>query len=260
MKNPLIEFIVGERNRYVNNDNNRFAESFWRVTHYMGYLEIIVQRYSNLSIAWHQNRKKFENYHKHSTKESLEKDMILLPGGGRINPIVISLFEEGEQVEGQIQLEIESFYLFATILLDNLARAIIRYFGATKMKKMPLNSHRSLTKNFSIYAKEKGIDLSNDLIKKAQELDDEILEFRIKQISHFKDADKNIYSSRMTLLDENGKYLKMRIIRFYSETKREEISSKKLDELLNKIINYTKLVTQMMRKNNYLSTYRLLTS
>jgi len=257
MDDSLARFVAEERSRYVTADNNKFAGSFWRCIRYAGFLQIITQRYPDLRNAWFQNGKRFKEYNKNTTKESLGQDTITLEGGARINPTVIKLFEENQQIEEQIQMEIETFYLFALVLLDRLSQAIWCFFGPSRSGS--LKAHKQFVNNFERYAKEKNIALPLSLLKLAENLRKSVLQFRDWQISHELNPEENIYSSRMTILDDSG-YLKLRIIKFYGEKNREEISSRKLDELFSEIIEYTKVVTEMMRKNNYLSTYTLLDS
>src|SRR5579872_5276910 len=132
--NTLIEFITSERERYTNKDNNRFAFSLYAVARYWWFLNKIYQRYLDLSLLWHDNRRKFHTYHSTAKKQSANDDMTILPNGGKVNLKVMSLVQENDDIEMGIQLEIESFYLFAKTLLDKLSNAIWVYFGRVHKK------------------------------------------------------------------------------------------------------------------------------
>lgn len=253
----LLLFIEEERKRYINDENNKFAFSLYKATRYWSFLSIISQRYMQLSLQWHQNREDFLNYNKTATKESIEQEKIALPSGGWVNWRVKKLFDEGELIETSIQLDIESFYLFGKTMLDKIANAIWSFFGNVHERGYTLTSHDDLTRHLEKYAKKKGIKLPSGLIEQANRLREIISDFRDWQIAHEKDPQRNSFSSRMTIWDEKENYLKLRIIRFHSETNREEVSSLRLDSLMIEIEKYEILITQLFRENNHLTTYRL---
>lgn len=65
-----------------------------------------------------------------------------------------------------LHLEIESFYLFAKILLDTVARAIEKYFG--QARKCSLDSHHDLVNHFKKYAEQKKLVVPTDFMARAQ--------------------------------------------------------------------------------------------
>lgn len=92
--------------------------------------------------------------------------------------------EERDQLGLAIQLEIESFYLFAKILLDEAARAIEFYFGS--MPRMALDSHDDLTKRIAGYARHHQLVLPTRFVERTRRLKSDVSDFRDQQIAHHK--------------------------------------------------------------------------
>jgi len=83
-----------------------------------------------------------------------------------------------------LHLEIESFYLFAKILLDAAARAIEKYFGLGRA--CSLDSRHDLIDNFAEYAAQKKLDIPTDFVEKARRLREDVSNFRDHEIAHSK--------------------------------------------------------------------------
>jgi hypothetical protein len=83
-----------------------------------------------------------------------------------------------------VHLEIESFYLFAKILLDTVARAIEKYFG--QGQACSLDSHHDLIRSFEKYATLKKLVVPTDFIEKAKRLRKDVSDFRDQEIAHCK--------------------------------------------------------------------------
>lgn len=239
----LTEFIEEERKRYVDEDNNRFAFSLYKVTDYWWFLLTIYERYENLSNQWHENRKQIMAY-----TESQNND-----NGAK----VFALFNESNEIEMGIRLKIESFYLFAKTLLDKLANSVWAYFGKVHKKGCTLSSHDALENHFLEYSKLKKIVLPDEtLLELAKSLRKEISDFRDWQISHERNPERGLMSSRMTILDEGG-YLKLRVIRFLKSQKIEETSSGRMEELLSIINIYSDKIIEMIKANSEKSNFKI---
>jgi hypothetical protein len=70
---------------------------------------------------------------------------------GGVDP---QLFEEGGRLSVIVHLRVETFHALARLLLDRLADAPTRYFGAAA--DLPLSSHRELQANLAAFAEQKG--------------------------------------------------------------------------------------------------------
>jgi hypothetical protein len=81
-----------------------------------------------------------------------------------------------------VYLRIETFYEFAKILLNRLARLIPYYFGHAD--GVPLSKHRQLPRALPAFAGQKGLTLPQALTDQADELQRRISDYRDKTITH----------------------------------------------------------------------------
>jgi len=96
--------------------------------------------------------------------------------------------DELSKATNVLHLEIESFYLFAKILLDTVARAIEKYFG--QARGCSLDSHHDLLRNFEKYTALKKLIVPTDFIEKATRLRKDVSDFRDQEIAHSKRRNK----------------------------------------------------------------------
>ena len=142
-----------------------------------------------------------------------------------------------------LHLEIESFYLFAKILLDKIAHAIEFYFGQVRRK--PLDSHDDLVKNMEDYAESKKLELFPKLMKLSEQLKQDVSDFRDYQIAH----EKSPRTLRGTQYDAEGK-TKMFLTRFTPKASElKQVETKIPDELLTSLYQYLDLIMQFMEAN-----------
>jgi hypothetical protein len=186
MIKKLDEFISKHRNKFENRDNNRFAFSFSSITRYSQFLQIILERYTQASSRYVQNIQQIQR--------SLRDDK-----SGTVNQEQSKLLEDGRILYIYLHLEIESFYLFAKILLDRAARSIELYFGTAR--GLALDSHDDLVKRIERYCTIKKIALPKDFLSKIIELKREINDFRDYEITH----EKSPRTIRGTSFNTDGK-------------------------------------------------------
>ncbi len=186
MTKKLDEFITIHRNKFETRDNNKFAFSFSSIIRYYQFLEIILERYAQASSKFVQNTQQL-------TKSFKESE------NGPINKEQSKLLEDGRILYAYLHLEIESFYLFAKILLDRIARSIELYFGVAR--GLSLDSHDDLAKRIEKYCSEKKIILPKDFLAKINELKKEISDFRDYEIAH----EKSPRTTRGTSFNMDGK-------------------------------------------------------
>src|SRR2546430_13789509 len=171
-RKKLSEFIALERYRFEGKHNNMFAFSFHEVERYYDFLEIIYVRHAS---AVREYLMAFNAFQQTIDKSSgshpmTDEQMVLLEKNSRLGNIV--------------QLEIESYYLFAKMLLDKIARALEFYFG--KGNKFSLDSHDDLVKCIEEYSTAKDLVLDGNLFTLAKKLKNDISDFRDYQIAHLK--------------------------------------------------------------------------
>lgn len=86
-----------------------------------------------------------------------------------------------------IHLDIESFYLFAKILLDKIARSLEFFFGPGR--KVSLDSHDKAVKNLASFLEQKQLPpISFEMQSLMESLKTEISDYRDYEISHQKGA------------------------------------------------------------------------
>jgi hypothetical protein len=136
----LNAFVEAHRERLKAEHGNIFAFSFSKVIRHWRFLEIIHHRHAEASAAFAAN-----------TQALLRS--IPPKGRGVFTPEQAELYVAGDRLSVATHLEVEFFYLFAEILLDDVARAIEYYFGAAR--NLPLDSHDDLSKNLVKYAEAK---------------------------------------------------------------------------------------------------------
>ena len=101
---------------------------------------------------------------------------------GELSVEQLDLLEVWREREQSVSLDIETFYLFANILLGRIAQFIECCFGTGQ--KCSLNSHRKLVKNLAKFAEQKSLALSSETLEAARELETTISETRDHQFTH----------------------------------------------------------------------------
>lgn len=218
----MLERLVNKERFYYDNFGNHFASLFGQPLRYYGFLLIIRKRYTRIS------KRLISIY---------EKERSQIPKTGKpvqVTPEQWRLFAQSRRLSTQAHLEIESFYLFAKVFLDTLARCLWRYFG--EARNASFKSHRSLAKHHEEYFKLKSLTIPQGLPEKIMYLKEHICVYRDKAIAHEmtlrritatawssyngiriadgirdpKDGDKIGTSIELTtLFDEINKYLKL---------------------------------------------------
>src|SRR5688572_29970565 len=136
----ISTFIISERENYLGEDNNLFAFSFGQALDYLDFIVIIADRHKRISREMVLNSKKMMESH---------------PRSGPVTDEQMALLDEGRRLHTLVHLEIESFYLFAKILLDKVALFLQDYFG--QVRGISLRSHDKLAKYYIQYGVAKGL-------------------------------------------------------------------------------------------------------
>jgi hypothetical protein len=150
-----------------------FAFSWRKVVRRAGFLTLIEARYAAASAA----------YILHSQRQM--KELEKLGTGPAPIPLHLAvLIEEGEALSAKVHVEIESYHLFAKIVLDDIARAIDYYFGP--QRRLALDSHDDLTRHIRTYAVSRRLTLTDEFVAAIEELKLRICDFRDQNIAHEK--------------------------------------------------------------------------
>src|SRR5260221_7489849 len=104
----IRNYIAKERDRFETQHNNMFAFSLEEIARYQDFISIIFLRYKHTSEIHLNAIKEFQNSIKGKSGVFTDEQMQLDLNMGKSQMM--------------LQLEIESFYLFAKILLDKISR------------------------------------------------------------------------------------------------------------------------------------------
>ena len=147
-----------------------FAFSWAKVSRRWGFMEIIEGRYKDASAAYIANSEAVRN--------------AVTAGVAPVTPEFEAIWKESYPLKLKLDLEVELAYLFAKIVLDDVARAIEYYFG--QQRGLALDLHDDLAARLEAYATAKGLTLSREFLDRIADLKKRICDFRDQQIAHEK--------------------------------------------------------------------------
>jgi hypothetical protein len=225
----LSNFIAEHRNAFSVNDGNVFVTSFSKVTRHWVFLEIIRARYAEASTALVANSRAFQ--------------LTMKPGGPHtMTPEQVALQQEAWWLGNLVHLEIESFYLFAKILLDEMAHGIENYFGPSR--GLSLDSHDDLCKCLRKYGETKGLTITTEFEHVVADLRRRISDFRDAQVAH----EKSPRTLKGIAWDATGK---TRFVsnRLYPVANDRQVESESLDSLAAALESYVDQIVAFLRTN-----------
>ena len=91
----LSDFISTERERFDDEDNNRFAIGFSQISRYQLFLSLILERYEDVSQGFLENQK--------------ASQALFLPGTHKMTAEQMALHEASIRLMAMLHLEIETF-------------------------------------------------------------------------------------------------------------------------------------------------------
>jgi hypothetical protein len=238
--NVLSEFIDIERHKYEGEDNNLFTFSLGQASGYYEFILIIAERHSKASQRLVSNYKKL--------MESLPQG----DGVGVMTDEQMRLLEQGQQLTTLVHLEIESFYLFAKILLDKIALFLYGYFG--QAYGISLASHDKLTKSYEQYRTAKGLVYPDGFAESLEFLKEYICDYRDKQISHL----QNPRAIKGTIYDLHDQ-TRIAATQLYPtpDELHAQVESKELSDLINAIDKYIQQVIAVIELNRVKTRFSL---
>jgi len=162
-------FIDTERWRFDTRDNNLFYFAFREVAAYRAFLDIIRSRSDSIGKDYLE---RIDAYGRSVEGSS----------GGYLTPDQQAMLDRWSELSLALRLEIETYHLFAAILLDRVAAAISFYFEGTSSKAW--SRHSTLTKNFEAYAIARNISVPERFLELALTLKQSVQEFRHDHVVH----------------------------------------------------------------------------
>ena len=226
----MVAFIQSERKRFATKHNNMFAQSFSQITKLYRNLLIILARYDSASRVFIENTKAMV--------------ATLKPGTHPVTPNQERLHDEGWKLKLALELEIDSFYLFAKMLLDRVAHALEFYFG--QASRCSLESHDGLTKCLRKYAGIKQLSPPpSRLLELLTVIKREISDYRDYEITHAKKP----RVLQGIAYDSSGRTRKSPAIMYPTE-KDQFVASESPGNLMGLVDEYLALVVQYIRSNS----------
>lgn len=226
----LSAFISEERRHFETEGNNMFAMAFGQVRRYHDFLAIIKERHDRLSNKY---------------KGLSERYNALLPTCSGPCPIGEELgacLEEMRNMSTAFQLEIESYYLFAKIMLDRVAHFVEFVFGPER--RLSLDSHDQMTKHFRGYCEAKGLKDVDKVESLLGSLKTDIADFRDYQIAHEK-SPRTIRG--VGLLGDGGAF--MMSTKLYPKDSDGQVQSKSPEKLKLDLLLYLREIMELVRAN-----------
>lgn len=162
-------FVAEEIENYQGEGRNRIFISGRQVERYREFIDIIMERYREAGRAMASAREPFDRLGNPDAEE---------PTRAEIN----AALERIGFLTPALHLEIESFYVFAKVLLDKIANFIQCYFG--QGQGCSLNSHHDFKDSHDRYGRQKGLVYPEGFAESLALLYPEVCEYRNKLITH----------------------------------------------------------------------------
>jgi hypothetical protein len=237
----LENFILIERMQFDIDHNNRFGFAFGKVQQYHTFLRLILERYrvgTTEAAGLEARRWRF-------LKQTMESGP---SGSAGLTAEELEVRDLCFAATTKLHLEIESFYVFAKILLDQIARAIQVFFGQGQGCK--LSSHDQFLKHFEKYMHLKQLEVPKGYLEHAELLRTTISDYRDKQIEHQQDPDR--FAGVSYSMDFQPKVASQRIEGTLETFK----STEGLEQLFVRVEEYVLLFLTLTRDNKTKSALR----
>jgi hypothetical protein len=173
------------------------------------------------------------------------------PGPRDLDPDEIEALGDGETLAAVLHLRIETFYVFAKVLLDQLAHAIECYFGRARATPIKITKHSELVDKLTDYASTIGLSSPERLLDRANSLTKTVVAFREKPIIH----DQSPRSSKATSFDAEGRTRISDGRIFPSEDEMKWTESELLHVLMTEIEGYVEEVCFYLRENREVTAH-----
>lgn len=226
----ISDFFNENQGRLYTKKGNVVANSLGNVLLHYNYLKKIQKRFQRYNKAYFSH---FTGY----------KTIFPPNEGSVISKKQEQWLNKTRKLNFDLQFEIESFYLFAKILLDKTAQFIEFYFGRVEGKSIV--SHHKFSKNLKDYCDAKNLKYYKQIEEKVHYLQKTISDFRDKQLVH----EKSPRTTRGISLGSQGETTMM-ILRLFPKDSDSHTNSISINNLYKNITEYFKMVILFIEKNN----------
>ena len=167
----LSEFVSSEVERYEAEGHNQLLAAAAGATRCEQYVEEIVKRYTIAA----------------RTHSRMLKDLMdsLKPGQRTLSAEQLQMFAAANHQVMLLHLEIESFYLFAKILLDRTAHLMHWWFAGTRMARgISINRHSDVVDHLGELIAAGQLVAPEGILELASALQARISDYRDREITH----------------------------------------------------------------------------
>lgn len=241
----LETFVEGERGHYTDNGNNRFSLALGQAVRYESFLRMILERHVETTMRFRAAANVFQAYAENQVQAEMVTD-----------PDVLSALGEMRFTTHYIQLDSESFYLFAKILLDRIANFLEEYFRPlhTQARGYSFRSHDAMTKKFAAFAAAQLLELPPSLQPLLVELKEKVSDYRDYQISH----DSRMQIAHMTTWSRSDfvpRIVKSPVFTTDWQAGKKAVESAALEELMALVDRYLEAVCVLIARNRQHSSF-----
>lgn len=204
---------------------------------YYQFLSVIKGKYEQINAAYMEAV--------HRQMEQMQKKA-QEAGAGTSQPVAPEEWEEMQRTAKlgtQLHLEIESFYVFANILLDRIASTFRYYFW-----RKAGWSHWQLTANLGTICTKKSLKVtSNDWLKMPGELQDQIVAYRNTRVEHVDEP--RIHFATVWGPDKRAKICPIFLYPSQQEAESQQVPSGDLGTILDLLDRYMTAMVDFFEAN-----------
>jgi hypothetical protein len=172
-----MNYVHTDRERFDERTANILVACGQQLTDLVGYLEIIADDYAAANDDYLDTYGRYE-----AMRQATIKRVGIVTSPEQVPPEELELARKTDAAGQKLYLRVETFYLFAKILLDQLAAFIPYYFGPGRGVK--LSKHSQLKAALPVLAEQKCISLPDSLTARIDELTRRISVYRDWNITH----------------------------------------------------------------------------
>jgi len=229
---------MAERMFYDGMDNNRVAFSLGQVSRYLRFLEIPRSRYRSL------NEEVVAGFRRQMAEAASN------PGMRELTASEVAELDSDVQRQVFLHFEIESFFLFAKIFLDKVARFVQDFFGGAR--GLSLRSHDNWCSDADAYARAKGLVIPSGMLDTMQRLRSLVADYRDKQIAHL----QNPRAMHGTQIRGDGS-TQIAGSALFPTARDKQVMSPEIDEVWKLIETYVEQLIAMVETNRDKTRYKL---
>jgi len=230
-------FMQEERDQLQADESNYFALVFGEISKYYEYLSIVWPRYRDISKVYVEEARK-------ATAHRMTEPS----GVGPLTEYELQELELSRERQTLLHFELESIFIFSSILLDRIAAATQYYFGQSSGQ---WRSFETMMKYFEGYCQNKGLPApSPEMLKAIRWLHKNVSEFRHLLVIHKHENDYRVrlsYGTGYSNDEDDEAYFNLGLM--YPQGSEEPVVSEKPQNILSKLNIFIELWLTYLKAN-----------